>query len=95
MHDVSDGDGGTRLADTAHNAKRKIPCTQEKGCGLVRCTALVLGRNSRREPMRMRGCASVESPEAKFGWKTGFARKCADDGRAEAGERQPVPGAAC
>ena len=32
---------------------------------------------------------------AKFGWKTGFARKCADDGRAEAGERQPVPGAAC
>ena len=46
------------------------------------------GRNSRRKPMRVRGCAPVKSPKVKFGWKAVSVRKCADDGLAEAGERR-------
>ena len=38
--------------------------------------------------MRVRGCALAESPKVTFGWKCGFARKCADAGLAEAGERR-------
>ena len=40
------------------------------------------------------GCALARSPKVTFGWKCGFAGKCADAGLAEADERQPVPGAA-
>ena len=29
----------------------------------------------------------MKSPKITFGWKCGFARKCADAGLAEAGER--------
>ena len=36
------------------------------------------------------GCASVKSPKVTFGWKCGFARKCADAGLAEAGGRRAV-----
>ena len=46
------------------------------------------GRNLRRKPIRVCGSASVKSPKAKFGWKDGSARKCADAELAEAGERR-------
>ena len=61
-----------------------------KGLWLVRCTVHVPGRNSRRKPMRARGCVPVKSPKVTFGWKCGFARKCADAGLAEAGGRRAV-----
>ena len=48
------------------------------------------GRNSRRKPMRVRGCVPVKSPKVTFGWECGFARKCADAGLAEAGGRRAV-----
>ena len=35
----------------------------------------------------VRGCASARLPKVTFGWICGFARKCADAGLAEAGER--------
>ena len=40
--------------------------------------------------MRARGCVPVKSPKVTFGWKCGFARKCADAGLAEAGGRRAM-----
>ena len=61
-----------------------------KGLWLVRCIVHVPERNSRRKPMRARGCVPVKSPKVTFGWKCGFARKCADVGLAEAGGRRAM-----
>ena len=90
MHGVSNEDGGTRLADKATLREKEKDHVSGKGLWLVRCTVHVPGRNSRRKPMRARGCVPVKSPKVTFGWKCGFARKCADAGLAEAGGRRAV-----
>ena len=70
-----------------HYAKGERPCVR-KWIMVGAMHRARSGRNSRRKPMRVRGCAPVKSPKVTFGWKSGFVRKCADAVLAEAGERR-------
>ena len=83
--------------ETAERAWPTRPITRKGERPCVRKWIMVgamhrarLGRNSRRKPMRARGCVPVKSPKVTFGWKCGFARKCADAGLAEAGGRRAM-----
>ena len=89
LHGVSNGGCGTRLSCMdSPREKENVHVSRKKEIMVGAVHLARPGRNSRRKPMRGRGCVPVKLPRVSFGWKAVFVRKCADDGWAEAGERR-------